>query len=164
MSHHPFLEYDLIWFKSEKQLSPMLFHFLWLNRSRVGLSSDITYLSWYLQWSSGVYNANTNDNATTPSNSIPRQDEETGIEPFPSLDGPVVQSPSSSPTVQIETKESIRSRGQSNTLRDIRRLSKVFVKYNPPSGFCIASGQIASQVPSITDIRRGSFGLEGWSG
>ncbi|KAI9646240.1 hypothetical protein NHQ30_005680 [Ciborinia camelliae] len=102
-------------------------------------------------------------NATSPPTNLPGQDEQSGIEPFPSLDGSSPQSPSSL-IAKIKTEGTTRSRGQSSTLSSIRRASRVFEESNPPTGFCIASGQIASQVPSITDIRRGSFGAEGWSG
>lgn len=117
----------------------------------------------HVSMASGDNNANTNANTTSPPTNIPRQDEESGVEPFPSLDGPSSQSPSS-PTTKVEAEGNTRSRGQSSTLSSIRRASKVFGESNPPTGFCIASGQIASQVPSISDIRRGSFGVEGWSG
>nr|DAC85238.1 TPA_exp: alpha-L-rhamnosidase [Monilinia laxa] len=111
----------------------------------------------------GDNDANTNANVAPPPITIPRQDEESGVEPFPSLDEASPQSPSS-PISRIGAEGTTRSRGQSSTLSSIRRASKVFEESNPPTGFCIASGQIASQVPSITDIRRGSFGTEGWSG
>ncbi|KAK6601601.1 hypothetical protein H4I96_06942 [Botrytis cinerea] len=86
----------------------------------------------------GDNHANTNANIASPPENYPRQDEQSSIEP------------------------SVLP-GQSSTLGSIRRVSRVFEESNPPTGFCIASGQIASQVPSITDIRRGSFGVEGWS-
>ncbi|KAA8568515.1 hypothetical protein EYC84_007539 [Monilinia fructicola] len=111
----------------------------------------------------GDNHANANTNVASPPIIIPRQDEQSGVEPFPSLNEPSPQSPSS-PISKVGAEGTTRSRGQSSTLSSIRRASKVFEESNPPTGFCIASGQIASQVPSITDIRRGSFGTEGWSG
>ncbi|QSZ35187.1 hypothetical protein DSL72_008054 [Monilinia vaccinii-corymbosi] len=107
--------------------------------------------------------ANINANVASPPTIAPRQDEQPGVEPFPSLDASSPQSPSS-PISKVEAEGTTRSGGQSGTLSSIRRASKAFEESNPPTGFCIASGQIASQVPSITDIRRGSFGTEGWSG
>ncbi|KAF7934263.1 uncharacterized protein EAE97_008623 [Botrytis byssoidea] len=106
-------------------------------------------------------NANT---ASPPANYL-RQDGHSSIEPsvlpFPLLEGSSPPDPSS--TSKVEEQGITRSRGPSSTLGSIRRVSRVFEESNPPTGFCIASGQIAAQVPSITDIRRGSFGLEGWS-
>ncbi|KAF5873891.1 putative alpha-l-rhamnosidase c protein [Botrytis fragariae] len=110
-------------------------------------------------------NANANANTASPSANYLRQDEQSSIEPsvlpFPLLDGSSPPNPSS--TSKVEEQGITRSRGASSTLGSIRRVSRVFEESNPPTGFCIASGQIASQVPSITDIRRGSFGVEGWS-
>ncbi|KAF7930748.1 hypothetical protein BELL_0023g00060 [Botrytis elliptica] len=106
-------------------------------------------------------NANT---ASPPANYL-RQDGQSSIEssvlPFPLLEGSSPPNPSS--TSKVEEQGTTRSRGPSSTLGSIRRVSRVFEESNPPTGFCIASGQIASQVPSISDIRRGSFGVEGWS-
>ncbi|ESZ97615.1 hypothetical protein SBOR_2016 [Sclerotinia borealis F-4128] len=107
--------------------------------------------------------SNANANATSPPTILPRQNEQSGFEPFPPLDGFSPKSPSS-PTTKVEAKGTTRNRRRSSTRISIRQASKVFEESNPPTGFCIASGQIASQVPSITDIRRGSFRAEGWSG
>lgn len=113
----------------------------------------------------GDNHANTNANIASPPENYPRQDEQSSIEPsvlpFPLLDGSSPPNPSSAS--KVEEQGTTRSRGQSSTLGSIRRVSRAFEESNPPTGFCIASGQIASQVPSITDIRRGSFGVEGWS-
>ncbi|KAF7902074.1 uncharacterized protein EAF01_007372 [Botrytis porri] len=110
-------------------------------------------------------NANANANTASPPAHHLRQDEQSSIEPsvlpFPLLEGSSPPNPSS--TSKVDEQGNTRSRGASSTLGSIRRVSKVFEESNPPTGFCIASGQIAAQVPSITDIRRGSFGVEGWS-
>ncbi|TGO67542.1 hypothetical protein BOTNAR_0040g00270 [Botryotinia narcissicola] len=106
-----------------------------------------------------------NANTVSPPANYLRQDGQSSIEPsvlpFPLLEGSSPPDPSS--TSNVEEQGITRSRGPSSTLGSIRLVSRVFEESNPPTGFCIASGQIAAQVPSITDIRRGSFGLEGWS-
>ncbi|TVY93708.1 hypothetical protein LAWI1_G001257 [Lachnellula willkommii] len=87
-------------------------------------------------------------------------------EPFPP------PSPTSTPPAprqtNTDTEESgNRSRGQSSTSSlsgRLRSASKTFQESNPPTGFMIATGTIASSLPSVSDIRRGSYGSEGWSG
>ncbi|KAF4621904.1 hypothetical protein G7Y89_g14439 [Cudoniella acicularis] len=84
-------------------------------------------------------------------------------EPFPSLS----DSPKSPARSNTENHDASRSRGQSSTstLQErLRRASITFQESNPPTGMWIATGQIASSVPSLADIRRGSYGSEGWSG
>lgn len=106
-----------------------------------------------------------NANMTSPPTNMLRQDEQSSVEPFPSLEESSPQGPSTPSTeVEAEAEGTTRSKRRSSTFNSIRRASKVFEQSNPPTGFCIATGQIASQVPSITDIRRGSFGTEGSSG
>ncbi|KAF7897507.1 hypothetical protein EAF00_005735 [Botryotinia globosa] len=109
--------------------------------------------------------ANANANTASPPANYLRQDGHSSIEPsvlpFPLLEGSSPPDPPS--TSKVEEQGITRRRGPSSTLGSIRRVSRVFEESNPPTGFCIASGQIAAQVPSITDIRRGSFGIEGWS-
>ena len=88
--------------------------------------------------------------------------KETDLEAFPSLTG----SPSS-PRRASDTTDPTRSRGQSNSSSlqaRLRSASKKFEESNPPTGMWIATGQIASNIPSISDVRRGSFTADGWSG
>jgi len=83
-------------------------------------------------------------------------------EPFPSLSGP--PSPKN-PTAELSNP--IRSRQTSNTSTlqgRLRSASKSFQESSPPTGMCIATAQIASSVPSLSDIRRGSYNSDGWSG
>ncbi|KUJ20991.1 uncharacterized protein LY89DRAFT_704949 [Mollisia scopiformis] len=87
-------------------------------------------------------------------------------EPFPSLeeDPPSPTSPSRATT---EHHNHTRNRDQSTTStfqERLRSASKGFSESSPPTGMWIATGQIAASVPSLTDIRRGSYGSEGWSG
>ncbi|TVY68727.1 hypothetical protein LSUE1_G008127 [Lachnellula suecica] len=85
-------------------------------------------------------------------------------EPFPSLSRP----PSPKTPGRSDTENSAnRSRGQSSTSTiqgRLRSVSKNFQESNPPTGFMIATGTIASSLPSVGDIRRGSYGSDGWTG
>jgi hypothetical protein len=83
-------------------------------------------------------------------------------EPFPALEDP--PSPKSPPTDNQHTTRS-RDHSSTSTFQErLRSASKTFTESAPPTGFCIATGQIASSIPSVTDIRRGSYSSEGWSG
>ena len=82
-------------------------------------------------------------------------------EPFPTLsDAP---SPASPPRVNTESSIDKRSRGESKSSIQgrLRSASKSFAESNPPTGMWIATGNIASSIPSLSDIRRGSYS---WSG
>jgi hypothetical protein len=83
-------------------------------------------------------------------------------EPFPSI-----SSPSSIKSPRVEHADPNRSRNTSSasTLQGrLRSASKTFQESNPPSGMCIATATLASSVPSLSDIRRGSYNSDGWSG
>lgn len=82
------------------------------------------------------------------------------VEPFPSLSDP------SPYNATVESADANRNRGQSNTSFSsrLRSASKTFQESNPPAGFSIAVGNAASNIPSVSSIRRGSFGSDGWSG
>jgi hypothetical protein len=83
-------------------------------------------------------------------------------EPFPSLNSS--PSPKSLGTAQINSNRS-REHSAASTLQGrLRTASKNFQESNPPTGMWIATGQIASSVPSLSDIRRGSYSSDGWSG
>lgn len=59
-----------------------------------------------------------------------------------------------------------RSRGESSSSTFAGRLrsaSKKFESSSPPVGMWDATASIASKAPSLADIRRGSFGSDGWS-
>lgn len=85
-----------------------------------------------------------------------------GPVPFPSLSSP--PSPTSPGTAQINSNRS-REHSATSTLQGrLRSASKNFQESNPPTGMWIATGQIASSVPSLSDIRRGSYSSDGWSG
>ena len=81
-------------------------------------------------------------------------------EPFPTLNE--TPSPKSPRRPSVEHVDPNRSR-ESTLQGRLRSASKNFQQSNPPTGFCIATGQIASSVPSLSDIRRGSYSSDGWS-
>ncbi|KAH6719989.1 hypothetical protein BKA61DRAFT_593961 [Leptodontidium sp. MPI-SDFR-AT-0119] len=89
-------------------------------------------------------------------------------EPFPDLSNP----PSPTTTTQTPRQQSAgteqsrnRQESTTSTLQGrLRSASKTFQESSPPTGFMIASGQIASSIPTLSEIRRGSYGSEGWSG
>lgn len=85
-------------------------------------------------------------------------------EPFPTLEDP--PSPKNPRRASTEHHEPTRHReSTTSTLQErLRSASKNFSESSPPTGMWIATGQIASSVPSLTDIRRGSYSSEGWSG
>jgi hypothetical protein len=83
-------------------------------------------------------------------------------EPFPSLSSP--PSPKS-PTAEHSNPNRSRQTSSTSTLqRNLRSASKSFQESSPPTGMCIATAQVASSVPSLSDIRRGSYNSDGWSG
>jgi hypothetical protein len=83
-------------------------------------------------------------------------------EPFPSLSSP--PSPKS-PTAEHSNPNRSRQTSSTSTLQSrLRSASKSFQESSPPTGMCIATAQVASSVPSLSDIRRGSYNSDGWSG
>src|SRR5271167_1483579 len=112
-----------------------------------------------------AYNSN---HESSPTAAVTQNDNQPTSEPFPPLSTtPSPRSPRR-PSTEITADES-RSRGHSNTSISslhgrLRSASKHFQESNPPTGMWIATGQIASSIPSLSDIRRGSFGSDGWSG
>ncbi|KAE8451266.1 hypothetical protein EG329_004431 [Mollisiaceae sp. DMI_Dod_QoI] len=98
---------------------------------------------------------------TTPLGTV----QNDGPEPFPSLEDP--PSPKSPRRVSTDPHDPTRHRQPSttSTLQErLRSASKNFSESSPPTGMWIATGQIASAVPTLSDIRRGSYSSEGWSG
>jgi len=90
-------------------------------------------------------------------------DVNSGAEPFPTFDSsPSPQSPPQ-PSSKTDASPAQSRRGSETIGSRVRRASKSFAESNPPTGFCIATSQIASSVPSLSDIRKGSFGSDGWS-
>ncbi|CZT02032.1 uncharacterized protein RAG0_09357 [Rhynchosporium agropyri] len=99
----------------------------------------------------------------SPLGSVPVHNE--APEPFPELNGP--SSPTQTPIRPTASIEQSRNRQESTTSTlqgRLRSVSKTFQESSPPTGFMVASGQIASSIPTLSQIRRGSYGSEGWSG
>ncbi|EDU46404.1 conserved hypothetical protein [Pyrenophora tritici-repentis Pt-1C-BFP] len=83
--------------------------------------------------------------------------------PFPQPEGirnpnpssPVAESPSTNPRARTST-------GASSISSKIRTATGKLIEANPPPGMWAATGTTAARAPSISDIRRGSFGSTGW--
>ncbi|UPX18385.1 uncharacterized protein EKO05_0008687 [Ascochyta rabiei] len=72
---------------------------------------------------------------------------------------------SSSPTPTGTTAEKQRARTSTNASSASSRIRSASIKLmnaDPPPGMWAATGGVASKAPSLVDIRRGSFGSEGW--
>lgn len=93
------------------------------------------------------------------------QENQNISEAFPSLtDPPSPISPHQPGTEAIPAGRSSESSNTSSIQGRLRSASKSFQESNPPTGMWIATGQIASSIPTISDVRRGTFGSDGWSG
>lgn len=93
------------------------------------------------------------------------QDNQTMSEAFPSLTDPSTPaSPRQSSAAQTPTNRSRESSNTSSLQGRLRSASKSFQESNPPTGMWVATGQLASSMPTFSDIRRGTFDSEGWSG
>jgi hypothetical protein len=81
--------------------------------------------------------------------------------PFPHPDSIPPPQSSNSPTARrprISTNASATS-----TSGRIRTASIKLMEASPPAGMWAATGSVASKAPSLSEIRRGSFGSEGWN-
>jgi hypothetical protein len=82
--------------------------------------------------------------------------------PFPQPEG-LYDNTSSSPTPTAAAKQRTRaSTNASSASSRIRSASIKLMEADPPPGMWAATGSAASKAPSLVDIRRGSFGSEGW--
>ncbi|KAH8602406.1 hypothetical protein B0O99DRAFT_606493 [Bisporella sp. PMI_857] len=82
--------------------------------------------------------------------------------PFPALNEP---SSLSSPHGSLNNATRNRGTSSTSTLKTrLRAVSDSFQQSAPPPGFSVATGQIANAMPSMADIRRGSYSSDGWSG
>ncbi|KAF1926745.1 uncharacterized protein M421DRAFT_422343 [Didymella exigua CBS 183.55] len=59
-------------------------------------------------------------------------------------------------------KEHARTSTNASTSSRIRSASIKLMEADPPPGMWAATGSVASKAPSLVDIRRGSFGPDGW--
>ncbi len=107
---------------------------------------------------------------------------ESGTEPFPAL-SPVPTAENTQPNVytgEATQRDSGRRRASSivSVSSSIGRAShsasvysrqaatsigRSFMNSNPPLGMWQATGEIASQIPTLPEIKNGSFSAEGWS-
>ncbi|KAF1844759.1 uncharacterized protein K460DRAFT_283662 [Cucurbitaria berberidis CBS 394.84] len=96
------------------------------------------------------------------SNSNPASSAPTPV-PFPQPEGlrdPNAQSPTTeSPTTETRQRTSTTTSTASSR---IRTASIKLMGATPPPGMWAATGATASKAPSLSDIRKGSFGTEGW--
>ncbi|KAF2033487.1 hypothetical protein EK21DRAFT_86280 [Setomelanomma holmii] len=84
--------------------------------------------------------------------------------PFPPIDGTSNPNPSASPP--SSPTHARRARGSTNASTASGRIMSASIKLmeaNPPPGMWAATGSTASKAPSLSDIRRGSFGSDGWN-
>jgi hypothetical protein len=100
-------------------------------------------------------------------------------EPFPALSPvPTAANDQSDSQIQDTTQDHVARSRRSSTASSIGRRSQqislyarrasssigsAFMNSNPPLGMWQATGEIASQVPTLPEIRSGSFGQDGWS-
>lgn len=99
----------------------------------------------------------------TAYNNVGGSDRQPTTEPFPSM------SPPSSPTTpggnDSTDGKRIRTHSSTSTFEGrIRRASQIFEESSVPTGMWVATGQLASSIPTIQDVRAGSFSTDGWSG
>lgn len=81
-------------------------------------------------------------------------------EPFPVLKGD--ESQQSNADYHVETRG--RDTSSASTIQQrLRSASKKFEESNPPTGFMIATGTVATYVPGVTDIQTGAFNSDGWT-
>jgi hypothetical protein len=84
--------------------------------------------------------------------------------PFPQPAG--IRDPNSSASPPGSPSNARRQRTStiaSTTSNRIRTASIKLMEANPPPGMWAATGSTASKAPSLADIRRGSFGSDGWN-
>ncbi|KAH4132706.1 hypothetical protein HBI25_190180 [Parastagonospora nodorum] len=84
--------------------------------------------------------------------------------PFPQPKG--IRDPGSSDTPPDSPGNTRRQRTSTNASaisNRVRTASLKLMEANPPPGMWAATGATASKAPSLADIRRGSYGSEGWS-
>ena len=97
-----------------------------------------------------------------------------GTEPFPSLPQstgatpPSARPASPSKTGCSNSDTAALGRGPSSGSRHTRRsrgstLRQSFLTSNPPYGMWQAAGEVASKVPTLGEIKNGSFCVDGWT-
>ncbi|KAI4908959.1 hypothetical protein J4E90_008697 [Alternaria incomplexa] len=82
--------------------------------------------------------------------------------PFPQPEG--IRNPNAaSPTAESPKTRERTSTNASIVSNKIRTATGKLMDVNPPPGMWAAAGTTAAKAPSITDIRKGSFGSDGWN-
>jgi hypothetical protein len=100
-------------------------------------------------------------------------------EPFPALSPvPTAADDQPNPQTQDTIQEHVTRSHRSSTASSIGRRShqaslyarrtsasigSAFMNSNPPLGMWQAAGEVASQIPTLPEIKSGSFGQEGWN-
>lgn len=113
--------------------------------------------------------------------SSPGRDQQTSISKPGLYIDPQLSRAGSSPSINVENVrspmpsahsdrqsglEGTRPRGESSTsilAGRLRSASRRFEESSLPKGMWDATASIASSIPTLADVRRGSFGSEGWS-
>jgi hypothetical protein len=92
------------------------------------------------------------------------EDGSAETEPFPAITGDEMPAGSEIATETIPAQNRARRDSTASSVAGrFRSASKKFNESSIPSGMWDATGSIASSLPSMTDIRRGSYGSQGWS-
>jgi hypothetical protein len=96
------------------------------------------------------------------------------IEPFPSVpqtpggasSPPGTSSPSQPAPIKTESAPLRRTDSTGSGLSPRKRTSSLtqsFLNSNPPYGMWQATGEVASKIPTLGEIRKGSFCADGWT-
>ena len=83
--------------------------------------------------------------------------------PFPQPEGVQDPNATSNPTADSPQTRQRTSTNASNVSNRIRTASIKLMEAAPPAGMWAATGATVSKAPSLVDIRRGSFGSDGWN-
>jgi hypothetical protein len=81
--------------------------------------------------------------------------------PFPQPED--IRNPSAPTDSPTNAQRNRTSTDASTTSNRIRTASIKLMEATPPAGMWAATGATVSKAPSLKDIRRGSFGAEGWN-
>lgn len=100
-------------------------------------------------------------------------------EPFPALSpAPTAANDQRNPQPEDTTQDHVARSRRSSTASSISRRSQQvslyarrasasigssFMNSNPPLGMWQATGEVASQIPTLPEIKSGSFGQDGWN-
>lgn len=74
-----------------------------------------------------------------------------------------MSAPNSPTDGQFFNKSRKRTTTTSSVAQSVQSVANEVLQSDPPLGFFAATAQVASQAPTLAEIRRGSFGTEGWT-